>query len=1470
MRRCVNAHCSFLASSLHSPLRGSLAVLLAFQLCALLLSLSGLVTSAAISDGVGSAGLHAATRRCTAAVRFCVATTGIIGASAGCLIHFPPCPSFLPPPFPAMSGLWDGWASTLSYYTGYDFLGHPTPPTQPHGHLQQQSSSSSSRPSGTADYSGQAADPSSLDDDDDDDDNVTALYSTAASDDDYFNLGGSSFPLLPHAPYMVDPFADVHVDDADERAAEVNRAAHHFSSVTNNPSSTLFDFDEDDMLPFAPHYIGALSDYAIDTNELRRFVAQAGDADSWLENHPHTALPSPLPPRRLSSSSSSLAASPFAATASLPSAFTFSRTRTASSSSSASSSVVLSRSKLHRRTPSFLSPEQEAERRQYEEEQLAQRELAECLSSVPPHFFAADYDLFQQPLFIEHLASISFPASSAAAIRQHTANSLQLQSSLSSQLDLVEVNLFRQINRRSPLLFSALETMQSLHSDISQCVEAIAETREALSYVESNLVSAALTLLDNRRRQRNLNTLCQRLEMMQSCQRTQQTVQLLLSTGDYSSSLLLIQQTRTVLNNELHGVTAMRNVERKLMEQVKMIEKLMEQDVLDILTDTGEAAHSYDEREERARDRRREGGHGGEVLLIRRELTEDEQERLTPVLESLMKLGTMPLVIASYKKELTACIKQRLTDLVYRHIDTVVNDELDDTQVASAANGVSVVVSAASSSPSVASPTSTPAPSPSPTSLLRPASDDGVAQAVSLPTADATASSAHGEGITRASPSPVPDSSHLSSLASAGNTTAGATAWSSSSPTVHTASQPAAAQSAPVAQPSSPMPRSVAKSGRWEEEMSANVAAAQQLLHTQPSSVLAKAAVPDEATVATIRRPAAVAVAASSPSSATTTAAVTASTAAVAPGSSTITNRLQALSHRQFIDFLSPLFSSLMDPIYRAAAVRDLLADIITALDRELDVNAALASDSASARRLLSTVASKKHEYHLHLASMNELLSSSSEFLHLRISKLLSTRSSLHSHLPLREFRELLDAVLSFLSLSEALCHKPFYGLRGALLGQAKGFVAVFHATCMKEMAAVLEKEKWTRVDVEYSYQLIIDNQFVVRWRDRERDREEDERKTGSSKQSGDEEKKEDRNGGAATTRKVLFVPVPKASPSVTPSAASSASSSSLSSSTPSAFTFSSSAASSSSSSNFLKFPVVRSLLTLLTLIADYIDLSTQLPALTLDTLQRLLDLLTLFNSRTCQLVLGAGAMHLAGLTSITATHLALSSQCIALLSTQLPVLKRLFEARLTAKQHVFLSGFDRVRRDCDEHVEQIREKLVGIMRDLVEQLLRKMSQWIVQQCRAMPTAAAAAAGGGRQADEKAEGEDDVVSAAVRLLMKQTCSLHRALSDLLSPRERNLIFKEIGGSLVGGFMVASRKVEAEITALDSAAGAAAAGGGIGGGGGKAKGREDRGRMLLQANGLHVLMRLRTLQGVDEDVVLRLKEYVEQMGVTQKQ
>jgi vacuolar protein sorting-associated protein 54 len=82
----------------------------------------------------------------------------------------------------------------------------------------------------------------------------------------------------------------------------------------------------------------------------------------------------------------------------------------------------------------------------------------------------------------------------------------------------------------------------------------------------------------------------------------------------------------------------------------------------------------------------------------------------------------------------------------------------------------------------------------------------------------------------------------------------------------------------------------------------------------------------------------------------------------------------------------------------------------------------------------------------------------------------------------------------------------------------------------------------------------------------------------------------------------------------------------------------------------------VNATLQTLNLLADYERLVRALPTLTTDAMSRTVEFLKAFNSRTCQVVLGAGAMRSAGLKNITAKHLGeLTFFAVGLLS---PVLR--------------------------------------------------------------------------------------------------------------------------------------------------------------------------------------------------------------------
>ena len=68
------------------------------------------------------------------------------------------------------------------------------------------------------------------------------------------------------------------------------------------------------------------------------------------------------------------------------------------------------------------------------------------------------------------------------------------------------------------------------------------------------------------------------------------------------------------------------------------------------------------------------------------------------------------------------------------------------------------------------------------------------------------------------------------------------------------------------------------------------------------------------------------------------------------------------------------------------------------------------------------------------------------------------------------------------------------------------------------------------------------------------------------------------------------------------------------------------------------------------------------------------------FNSRTCQLVLGAGALAAAGLRSITAKHLAMAAQCVGAIMGLHPALAALLTGPLPhSRRAILLPDFERL-----------------------------------------------------------------------------------------------------------------------------------------------------------------------------------------------
>lgn len=138
-----------------------------------------------------------------------------------------------------------------------------------------------------------------------------------------------------------------------------------------------------------------------------------------------------------------------------------------------------------------------------------------------------------------------------------------------------------------------------------------------------------------------------------------------------------------------------------------------------------------------------------------------------------------------------------------------------------------------------------------------------------------------------------------------------------------------------------------------------------------------------------------------------------------------------------------------------------------------------------------------------------------------------------------------------------------------------------------------------------------------------------------------------------------------------------------------------------------VRYKVVWSCLLLLEMVMDDVACAAHFQLLANIIVKKVTELLRLFNIRSTHLVLCAGAIHSAArLKSINAKHLAIVTQCIALVLAILSHIRAALMAQLPPKQHALLFELDKIKSDYHEHCEKILNKLVSIICGIVEHSL--------------------------------------------------------------------------------------------------------------------------------------------------------------------
>jgi vacuolar protein sorting-associated protein 54 len=127
------------------------------------------------------------------------------------------------------------------------------------------------------------------------------------------------------------------------------------------------------------------------------------------------------------------------------------------------------------------------------------------------------------------------------------------------------------------------------------------------------------------------------------------------------------------------------------------------------------------------------------------------------------------------------------------------------------------------------------------------------------------------------------------------------------------------------------------------------------------------------------------------------------------------------------------------------------------------------------------------------------------------------------------------------------------------------------------------------------------------------------------------------------------------------------------------------------------KYFVSQSSVVVLQGIDRFETLLSAIPSISAEVSSNLCDYLKLFNSRLCQLILGAGAMQSAGLKRINTKHLAIASQTLSFLIAIMPYIRECAR-RHSSGGKPSLAEFDNVKRLLYDQQASIHDKLIEIL----------------------------------------------------------------------------------------------------------------------------------------------------------------------------
>ena len=378
--------------------------------------------------------------------------------------------------------------------------------------------------------------------------------------------------------------------------------------------------------------------------------------------------------------------------------------------------------------------------------------------------------------------------------------------------------------------------------------------------------------------------------------------------------------------------------------------------------------------------------------------------------------------------------------------------------------------------------------------------------------------------------------------------------------------------------------------------------------------------------------------------------------------SSILARNLRALEADDWYQMLATIYTNISEGLRRLSVQVKILLDITSNLPEFMVRSPPRSPDPASIDRVMSPQPSRTRSTSSVQAEMQQVLDLSSllgegvDLAQAQITKVVKVRSQQNSELPLSDFLRYFTLNRLFADECEAISGRSGTGLKQVLDTQIKDFVARFADSQKHDVVKVMDADKWDARDFGERENVILNR--VIEGGTMDAPAWTESAMIWLKPSNGVEASNGFATNGTAPATKVRSAIIDEQ-----------------------------------------KYILPESAVAMLRSMEMFQHLATGIPSMSHEIATSLLESLKLFNSRSSQLILGAGATRSAGLKNITTKHLALSSQALSFIVALVPYVREFFRRRLpssTAQQ--VMTDFDKVKRLFQEHQNGIHEKLVDIM----------------------------------------------------------------------------------------------------------------------------------------------------------------------------